>query len=107
MERVRPLARVAGLSVASSQSHYADSLAQPAYYLQAFAITLGEALGGLLVGAAADTLIAILVSAHPQFEHGVMTLAILVKSTPLAATASLLTIWLGFGVLPEVSITAC
>jgi len=36
-----------------------------------------------------------------------MTLAILVKSTPLAATASLLTIWLGFGVLPEVSITAC
>jgi len=103
MERVRPLARGTGLSVASSQSHYADSLAQPAYYLQAFAITLD----GLLVGAAADTLIAILVNAHPQFEHGVMTLAILVKSTPLAATASLLTIWLGFGVLPKVSITAC
>jgi len=36
-----------------------------------------------------------------------MTLAILVKSTPMAATASLLTIWLGFGVLPKVSITAC
>jgi len=107
MERVRPLARVAGLSVASSQSHYADSLAQPAYYLQAFAITLGEAICELLVGAAADTPVPILVSAHPQFEHGVMTLAILVKSTPMAATASLLTIWLGFGVLPKVSITAC
>jgi len=36
-----------------------------------------------------------------------MTLPILVKSTPLAETAPLLTIWLGFGVLPKVIITAC
>jgi NitT/TauT family transport system permease protein len=42
----------------------------------------------------------------PQMERGVMTLAILVKSTPLVAVAPLLTIWLGFGVLPKVIITA-
>jgi ABC-type nitrate/sulfonate/bicarbonate transport system permease component len=35
-----------------------------------------------------------------------MTLAILVKSTPLVAIAPLLTIWLGFGVLPKILITA-
>ncbi len=80
--------------------------AQPSYYLQALIITLGEAIGGLCVGAAAGTLIAVLVNAYPQFERGVMTLAILVKSTPLAAIAPLLTIWLGFGVLPKVIITA-
>jgi ABC-type nitrate/sulfonate/bicarbonate transport system permease component len=35
-----------------------------------------------------------------------MTLAILIKSTPLVAIAPLLTIWLGFGVLPKIIITA-
>jgi len=35
-----------------------------------------------------------------------MSLAILIKSTPLAAIAPLLTIWFGFGMLPKVIITA-
>ena len=35
-----------------------------------------------------------------------MTLAILVKSTPLVAIAPLLTIWLGFGILPKIIITS-
>ncbi|MHB8932678.1 MAG: ABC transporter permease, partial [Bellilinea sp.] len=39
-------------------------------------------------------------------EGGVMTLAILMKSTPLVAIAPLLTIWLGFGVLPKIVITS-
>ena len=34
-----------------------------------------------------------------------MTLAILVKSTPLVAIAPLLTIWLGFGIVPKIIIT--
>ena len=34
-----------------------------------------------------------------------MTIAIFVKSTPLVAIAPLLTIWLGFGVLPKIIIT--
>ncbi len=80
--------------------------AQPDYYLQALLVTLGEALGGLCLGAAAGVVIAAAVSLYPQFERGVMTLAILVKSTPLAAIAPLLTIWLGFGPLPKLIITA-
>ncbi|PWH12168.1 MAG: ABC transporter permease [Anaerolineae bacterium] len=78
----------------------------PVYFVSALLITLGEALGGLLLGSLVGILVAGLVSLHPNLERGVMTLAILVKSTPLAAIAPLLTIWLGFGVLPKIIITA-
>ncbi|MCA2001322.1 MAG: ABC transporter permease [Chloroflexi bacterium] len=79
---------------------------QPLYFLEALSVTLGEAFAGLTIGALVGLLVAMLVSLMPQLERGVMTLAILVKSTPLAAIAPLLTIWLGFGVLPKVIITA-
>ena len=79
---------------------------QPLYFLKALSVTLGEALAGLTIGALVGVLVAMLVSLKPQLERGVMTLAILVKSTPLAAIAPLLTIWLGFGVLPKIIITA-
>ncbi|WP_322807989.1 ABC transporter permease [Thermanaerothrix sp.] len=75
-------------------------------YLQASLITFGEALLGLLIGTCVGVLIAILVTFWPGLEHGVMSLAILVKSTPLVAIAPLLTIWLGFGWQPKVIITA-
>lgn len=79
---------------------------QPLYFLEALSVTLGEALAGLTLGTLVGILVAALVSLKPQLERGVMTLAILVKSTPLAAIAPLLTIWLGFGVLPKIIITA-
>ncbi|GAB4534159.1 MAG: ABC transporter permease [Anaerolineales bacterium] len=78
----------------------------PALYARAAAVTLGEALGGLLLGTLAGAGAAALLSLWPRLESGVMTLAILLKSTPLVAIAPLLTIWLGFGVLPKVLITA-
>ena len=81
-------------------------LAQPVYYLGALLVTLGEALTGLALGTLVGIGVAVLVNLRPQLERGVMTLAILVKSTPLAAIAPLLTIWLGFGVLPKIIITA-
>ncbi len=79
---------------------------QPLYFLEALSVTLGEALAGLTIGTLMGIAVAVLVSLKPQLERGVMTLAILVKSTPLAAVAPLLTIWLGFGVLPKIIITA-
>ena len=78
----------------------------PGMYLQASLLTLGEAISGLLLGILAGALAASLLTLNPQLEKGVMTLAILVKSTPLVAIAPLLTIWLGFGVLPKIIITA-
>lgn len=75
-------------------------------YLQASMLTLGEALAGLLLGLLGGIVGASILGIWPRMERGVMTLAILVKSTPLIAIAPLLTIWLGFGVLPKIIITS-
>ncbi len=69
-------------------------------------LTLGEAALGLLMGALAGTAVAVSISFWPRLEQAVMTLAILIKSTPMVAIAPLLTIWLGFGILPKIIITA-
>ena len=78
----------------------------PGMYAQASLFTLGEALIGLFLGILSGVLIACVLTLFPGIEGGVMTLAILVKSTPMVAIAPLLTIWLGFGVLPKILITA-
>lgn len=78
----------------------------PLYYLHALLVTLGEAVGGLCLGLLAGIGVAVWVTLQPRLESGVMTLALLIKSMPLAAIAPLLTIWLGFGVLPKMIITA-
>lgn len=80
--------------------------ANPGLYAGAFVITVGEAMAGLALGLCAGALIAALLTLRPGLEGGVMTLAILLKSTPMVAIAPLLTLWLGFGVLPKVIITA-
>jgi ABC-type nitrate/sulfonate/bicarbonate transport system permease component len=77
-----------------------------ALYSNSSLVTLGEALSGLMLGLLAGSFVAILLGMWPRLERGVMTLAILVKSTPLVAIAPLLTIWLGFGVLPKIIITS-
>lgn len=90
-----------------SPSHILDTLAANAgLYVEASAWTLGEALAGLLIGVLAGSAIAVLLTLLPGIEDGVMTLAIFMKSTPLVAIAPLLTLWLGFGVLPKIIITA-
>ncbi len=79
---------------------------QPIHYLKASGITLLEAFAGLLLGAVFGMGLAIFLNLVPRLERGIMSLAILIKSTPLAAIAPLLTIWFGFGMLPKVIITA-
>lgn len=81
-------------------------IAQPSHFAVAALVTLGEAVAGLILGFTVALIVAVLVTLRPSVERGVMTLAILVKSMPLAAIAPLLTIWLGFGVAPKVIITA-
>jgi len=90
-----------------SPSHVLETLVKNAgMYVDAALLTLGEALVGLLLGLFAGAAVAVLLTLLPGIEDGVMTLAILIKSTPLVAIAPLLTLWLGFGVLPKIIITA-
>lgn len=77
-----------------------------AFFSGSALLTTGEALAGLVLGVLSGGLIAAVLILRPGLEGGVMTLAILVKSTPLVAIAPLFTLWFGFGVLPKVLITA-
>jgi NitT/TauT family transport system permease protein len=69
-------------------------------------VTLGEALAGLILGTVFGLVLAILINFWQQLEQGIMSLALLVKSTPIIAIAPILTIWLGFGPAPKVIVTA-
>lgn len=69
-------------------------------------VTLGEALAGLVLGASVGLALATLITFWNRVEDGVMSLALLVKSTPVIAIAPILTIWMGFGYGPKVVVTA-
>lgn len=78
----------------------------PVYYLSSGWVTLVEALAGLALGSTFAIAIAIGLYYFPKYENGVMSIAIIIKTMPMVAIAPLLTIWLGFGILPKVIITA-
>lgn len=74
--------------------------------LLAGTVTTAQALAGLLLGTAVGLGLAILLNFWVRLEQGVLSLAILVKSTPIIAVAPILTIWMGFGPAPKVVVTA-
>jgi NitT/TauT family transport system permease protein len=74
--------------------------------LQAAAVTFLQAFSGLLLGTAVGLGLAVLVTFRARLEQGILSLSLLVKSTPIIAIAPILTIWLGFGPAPKVVITA-
>ena len=69
-------------------------------------VTLAEALAGLILGTTVGLALAVLINFWQRLEQGIMSLALLIKSTPIIAIAPILTIWLGFGPAPKVIITA-
>lgn len=81
-------------------------ITHPVRLLQAAAVTLLEAVGGLALGATVGMGLAVVITFWERLEQGVMSLAILIKSTPIIAIAPILTIWLGFGAAPKVIVTA-
>lgn len=74
--------------------------------VSAAGVTLFEALSGLVLGSVAGIALAVVVTFWRNLEQGVMSLALLVKSTPVIAVAPILTIWMGFGAGPKVVVTA-
>lgn len=74
--------------------------------LPAAGITLGEALAGLIIGGGLGLILAVIITFWTGLEQGVLSLALLAKSTPVIAVAPILTIWLGFGHAPKVIVVA-
>lgn len=74
--------------------------------VSASVVTMLEALSGLAVGAALGLILALVITFWGHLEHGVLSAALLVKSTPIIAVAPILTIWMGFGHGPKVVVTA-
>lgn len=69
-------------------------------------VTLGEVLLGFGLALAAGVLLAVLIDASPVLARAVYPLVIASQTVPVVALAPLLLIWLGYGLLPKVLVTA-
>jgi NitT/TauT family transport system permease protein len=80
--------------------------AEPGYLLSEGARTLGGALGGLAIAAAAAVLFAAAMGHWRPLEAALMPWAVVAKVTPIVAVAPLFVIWFGFTPLPKVLVAA-
>lgn len=76
------------------------------YILGHLGVTLGEALAGFALGAAASMLLAFIFIRFATIRRALYPLALALKSTPLIALAPLLVIWLGSGAASKVAMSA-
>ncbi|MCC6174511.1 MAG: ABC transporter permease [Chloroflexi bacterium] len=78
----------------------------PAFFLVEGAVTLAEALAGLLVGGGLALGAGLLMARWRWLERALLPVAIVAKVTPIVIVAPLFVLWFGFGVWPRVLIAA-
>lgn len=78
----------------------------PAYFVRNAAVTLGEAMAGLLIAFVGAFGLAVLVSEAPLARRAVMPVAVVLNVTPLVAVAPALVVAFGFGPAPKLIVTA-
>ena len=69
-------------------------------------VTIGEAIGGFILGVIVAIVGAIAMYQSRFLERGLLPVAILIKVTPVIAIAPLFVIWFGFGLIPKILIAA-
>lgn len=69
-------------------------------------VTIGEAIGGFILGVIVAIIGAIVMYQSRFLERGLLPVAILIKVTPVIAIAPLFVIWFGFGLIPKILIAA-
>ena len=74
----------------------------PTRFIEAGAVSLLHALGGLALGTGAAFLLAVVMAHSRMLERALYPLAILVKVTPVVAVAPLFLIWFGFNAWPKI-----
>ena len=72
----------------------------------ALTVTLTEAVGGFLIGAALGILLAVLMILVPPVEALVMPLAIVINAVPSVAFVPLVLLWFGLGMASKIAIGA-
>ena len=84
----------------------AELAADPALFLRAAAVTLGEAAAGLVLGAAAALAFAAAATHSRRLDATLTPLVVASQTVPVIALAPLLVLWMGYGVPPRVVICA-
>lgn len=78
----------------------------PLFFGREGLITLGEAVGGLAVGASLALVAGVLMARWRWLERALLPVAIVAKVTPIVVIAPLFVLWFGFGAWPRVLIAA-
>lgn len=78
----------------------------PFFFLREGLITLGEALGGLLIGGVLAFAAGLLMARWRWLERALLPVAIVAKVTPVVVVAPLFVLWFGFGAWPRLLIAA-
>jgi NitT/TauT family transport system permease protein len=68
--------------------------------------TMGEAIGGFFIGSGLAFLVAVLFVHSRILERSMYPWAVVLQTVPIVAIAPLLTIWMGFGILSKMVISA-
>jgi ABC-type nitrate/sulfonate/bicarbonate transport system permease component len=84
----------------------AELAADPALFLNAAAVTLGEAAAGLLLASAAALAFAAAATYSRRLDAALTPLVIVSQTIPVIALAPLLVLWMGYGAPPRVVICA-
>lgn len=67
-------------------------------------VTLSEALAGFALSALVGPLVAAGIANFKFLERGVFPYIVLANAVPIVAIAPLLTVWLGYGIAPKISV---
>jgi ABC-type nitrate/sulfonate/bicarbonate transport system permease component len=81
-------------------------LSDPLFFGREGLVTLGEALGGLIIGGVLAFGAGLLMARWRWLERALLPVAIVAKVTPVVVVAPLFVLWFGFGAWPRLLIAA-
>jgi NitT/TauT family transport system permease protein len=81
-------------------------VADPLFFGREGLVTLGEALGGLLIGGVLALGAGVLMAQWRWLERALLPVAVIAKVTPVVVVAPLFVLWFGFGAWPRLLIAA-
>ena len=100
------LSRVPAYLLPGPSAVAARLLGDPLFFGREGLVTLGEALGGLVIGGALALGTGLLMAQWRWLERALLPVAVVAKVTPVVVVAPLFVLWFGFGAWPRLLIAA-